>query len=73
MKPSLAMISHIAKYSFDFKNRLDKYCANGITLSTWDTKSLYTNVRHDFLQQLNPALKNCKMVYRYNDVLTIYP
>ena len=74
MKPSLTMISHIAKYSFDFKNRLDKYCPNGITLSTWDIKSLYINVRHDFfIQQLNTALKNCKMIYRYNDVLTFYP
>ena len=28
------MISHIAKDSFDFKNRLDKHCPNGTTLST---------------------------------------
>ena len=48
MEPSLAMISHIAKDSFDFKNRLDKHCPNGITLSTCDIKSLYTNIRHFF-------------------------
>ena len=47
MEPSLAMISHIAKDSLDFKNRLDKYCLTGITLSTCDIKSLYTNIRHD--------------------------
>ena len=47
LEPSLAMISHIAKDSFDFKNRLNKYCPNGTTLSTCDIKSLYTNIRHD--------------------------
>ena len=47
MEPSLAMISHIAKDSFDFKNRLDKHCPNGTTLSACDIKSLYTNIRHD--------------------------
>ena len=47
MEPSLAMISHIAKESFDFKNRLDKHCPNGTTLCTCDIKSLYTNIRHD--------------------------
>ena len=47
MEPSLAMISHIAKDSFDFKNRLDKHCPTGTTLSTCDIKSLYTNTRHD--------------------------
>ena len=47
MEPSLAMISHIAKDSFDFKNRLDKHCPNGTTLSTCDIKSLYTNIRYD--------------------------
>ena len=47
MEPSLAMISHIAKDSFDFKNGLDKHCPTGTTLSTCDIKSLYTNMRHD--------------------------
>ena len=46
MEPSLAMISHIAKDSFDFKNRLDKHCPNWTTLSTCDIKSLYTNIQH---------------------------
>ena len=44
MKPLLAIISHITKDSFDFKNRLDKHCPNGIALSTCDIKSLYTNI-----------------------------
>ena len=43
VEPSLAMISHIVKDSFDFKNRLDKHCPTGTTLSTCDIKSLYTN------------------------------
>ena len=47
MEPSLAMISHIAKDSFDFKIRLDKHCPIGTKLSTCDIKSLYTNIRHD--------------------------
>ena len=47
MEPSLAMISPIAKDSFDFKNRLDKHCPTGTRLSTCDIKSLYTNIRHD--------------------------
>ena len=38
IEPSLAMISHRAKDSFDFKNRLDKHCSTGTTLSTCDTK-----------------------------------
>ena len=48
MEPSLAMISHIAKDSFHFKNGLNKHCRTGTTLSTSDIKSLYTNIRHDF-------------------------
>ena len=47
MEPSFAMISHIAKDSFDFKNRLDKHCPTGTTLSTCDIKLLWTNIRHD--------------------------
>ena len=44
---SLAMISHIAKDSFNLKSRLYKHCPNGTTLSSCDTKSLYTNILHD--------------------------
>ena len=44
MEPSLAKIFHIVKDSFDFKNRLDKHCPTGTTLSTCDIKSLYTNI-----------------------------
>ena len=47
MEPSLAMISHIAKDYFDFKNRLDKHCSNGTTLSTCYIKLLYTSIRHN--------------------------
>ena len=47
MEPSLAMISHEAKQSFDFKNELGKHCPNGATLSTCDVKLLYTNIQHD--------------------------
>ena len=46
MEPSLAMISHMVKYSSNFKNRLDKHCLNGTTLSTSDIKLLYTKIRH---------------------------
>ena len=44
MEPSLEMISQIVKDSFNFKNRLDKHCPNGTTLSTCGIKSLYTNI-----------------------------
>ena len=57
---------------FDFKNRLDKHCPNGTTLSTCDIKSLYTLFNLHivcFIQQLNAGLKNCKIIYRYCDVL----
>ena len=47
MEPSFAMISHIAKDSFDFKNRLDRRCPTGTTLSTCDIKLLCTNIRHN--------------------------
>ena len=46
-KPSLTMISNIAKDSFYFKNRLDNYCPNGNALSTCNIKPLYSNIRHD--------------------------
>ena len=39
MKLSLAMILHIAKDSFNFKNTLDKHCLNRTTHSTYDIKS----------------------------------
>ena len=48
MEPSLAMISHIAKDSFDFKNRSDNHCPTGTTLSTCDIKSLCTYIRSFF-------------------------
>ena len=47
MEPLLAMISHIAQDSFNFKNKLDEHCPNETTLSISDIKSLYTNIRHD--------------------------
>ena len=36
MEPSLAVISHITKYFFHFKNRLHSHYSNGTTLSTCD-------------------------------------
>ena len=70
MEPSLAMISHIARNSFGFKNRLDKHCPNGTTLSIC-ILNLYV-LSSDmifFIQQLNIGFKNCKMIYRYCNVL----
>ena len=43
------MISHIAKGSFDFKNRSDKHCPYGTKLSTCDIKSLNINIWHDLV------------------------
>ena len=65
MEPSLAMISHIAKDSFDFKNRLDKHCPTGTTLTTCDSISCDMIF---FTQQLNTGFKNCKTIYRYCNV-----
>ena len=48
MEPSLAIISHIGKGSFDLKKRLDKDCSNGTTIIC-DIKSLYTNIQHDLV------------------------
>ena len=72
MEPCLDVISHIAIDSFDFKNRLDKHCPNGTTLSTCDIKSLYTLFNLHivcFIQQSNTGLINRKIIYRYCDVL----
>ena len=72
IEPCLEVISHIVIDSFNFKNRLDKHCPNGTTLSTCDIKSLYTLFNLHivcFIQQLNTGLKNCKIIYRYCDVL----
>ena len=68
MEPSLAMISHIAKDYFDFKNRLDKHCPTGPTLRACDIKSLCTKIRHDlFYTEVEYWVENCKMIYRYCD------
>ena len=64
MEPSSAMISHIAKDSFEFKNRWDKHCPNGTTLSTCDIKSLYTNLQHDLFYT---AVEY--WIYRHCDVI----
>ena len=47
MESSLAMISHIAEDSFDFKNRLDKHCPTETTLHICDIKSLHTKIWQD--------------------------
>ena len=71
IEPSLAIISHIAKDSFDFKNRLDKHCHNGITVILIVILNHYilTLDMIFFIQQLNIGLKKCKMIYHYCDVL----
>ena len=61
-----AMIWHIAKDCFHFKNRLDKHCPSGTTLSTRDIKSLYTSIWDDpFYTEVEYWIGNCKMIYRY--------
>ena len=76
MEPSLAMISHIAKDSLDLRNRLDKYCLTGITLSTCDIKSLYTNIRHDLfhtaVEYWTEKLQNVlPLLQRFNKQFTL--
>ena len=61
MEPSLTMISRIAKDSLDFKNRLDKHCPTGTTLSTCVLNHyILTFDMIFFIQQLNTALKSSK-------------
>ena len=47
MEPSLPMVLHIDKDSFNFKNGLDTHCPTRTTVSTCDIKSVYTNFLHD--------------------------
>ena len=69
MELSLAMTSHIAKDSFDFKNRLNEHCPTGTTLVPMILSNyILTFDMIFFIQQLNTGLKNCKMAYRYCDV-----
>ena len=69
MEPSLALSSHITKDSFNFKNRLDKHCLNGITRSTCDVKLLYTNIRHDlFYTAIAYWIQKLQIIYHYCDV-----
>lgn len=60
LEPSLKMIDHIAKDSFDFKDRIETQRNEDVKLSTCDTKSLYTNIRHELF---------CKNVEYWIDVL----
>ena len=54
MEPSLSLISHIVKDSFDFTQRLKKQFQSNTLLSMYDIKFLYTNIRHDlFLTAIN--------------------
>ena len=48
MEPTLILISHIVKDSFDFKQGLEKQCQSNTLLGTCDIKSLYTNKHHSF-------------------------
>ena len=45
--PCLDLIDHIVKDTFDFKDRVLKSCTDDTLVSTWDIKSLYSNIRHD--------------------------
>ena len=47
LEPSLSVIPHILKDSFDFLERFDTTCSEDTLLSSCDIKSLYTNFRHD--------------------------
>ena len=54
MEPSLSLISHIVKDSFDFTQRLKKQFQSNTLLSTYDIKFLYANIWHDlFLTTIN--------------------
>ena len=54
MEPSLSLISHIVKDSFDFTQRLKKQFQSNTLLSMYDIKFLYANIRHDlFLTVIN--------------------
>ena len=57
--PCVSMIKHIARDTFDFKDRVAKECEEEDTvLCTWDIKSLYTNIRHDlFLESVEYWIK----------------
>ena len=52
--PCIGLIDHIAKDTFDFKNRIEKNCTEEDTvLCTWDIKALYNNIRHElFLESV---------------------
>ena len=47
LEPTLSMIPHILRDSFDFKDRVEQSCNENTLLSSCDIKSLYTNIRHD--------------------------
>ena len=44
MEPVLYLIPHTVKDSFDFTQRLEKYCQKNTLLSMCDIDSLYTNI-----------------------------
>ena len=47
MEPTLSLIKHILKDSFDFIDRIDTQSSVHTILSSCDIKSLYTNIKHD--------------------------
>ena len=62
MEPALSLIPHIVKYSCDIKQRSEKQCQSNTLLRTYDIKSLYTNIRHNFfltaIEYWNEHLQN---------------
>ena len=61
MEPTLSLIPHIVKDSFNFTQRLEKQCQNNTLLSTSDIKSLYTNICHDlFLTAIEYWIEHLK-------------
>ena len=48
MEPALSFIKHILKDSFNFIDRIDTQCTVNTILSTFDIKSLHTNIKHVF-------------------------
>ena len=47
LEPTLSMISHILRDSFDFKDHVEQSCNENTLLSSCDIKAYYTNIRHD--------------------------
>ena len=53
MQPALSLIPPTVKHSFDFTQRLQKQCQNNTLLSTYDIKSLYTNIHYLYFTNIH--------------------